>query len=441
MTPTPPDAAEAIGQEMHALVAELYPICRSITGDGVRRTLDIVRKRLPLEVHEVPSGTPVFDWTVPREWNIRDAYVSGVDGQRVIDFRRSTLHVMSYSVPVRARLTRAELEPHLFSRPELPDAVPYRTSYYSESWGFCLSQRQRDRLAEGEYDVVIDASLEAGSLTYGECDLPGASDEMVLVSTHICHPSLANDNLYGIEVAVRLAQALAARARRYSYRFLFIPGTIGSITWLARNEPQVARVKHGLVLAGLGDAGGFTYKKSRRGNAAIDRAVAHVLGQSRRPFVINEFSPYGYDERQFCSPGFDLPVGCLMRSPQGQYPEYHTSADDLGFVSPASLAESFTTCLAVVDVLEHDARYVNQNPRCEPQLGRRGLYRSLGGEMDRASRELAMLWVLNLSDGSHTLLEIAERSGLPFAAIKTAADALVSHGLLKHASDLTGDRA
>jgi aminopeptidase-like protein len=271
--------------------------------------------------------------------------------------------------------------------------------------------------------------------------VPGATDDEVLISCHVCHPSLANDNLSGIALAVALGKHLAGVPLRHSYRFLFIPGTIGSITWLARNEDRVSRIRHGLVLACVGDAGGFTYKRSRRGDAAIDRAVAHVLRHSGAPHTLVDFSPYGYDERQFCSPGFDLPVGCLMRSPQGQYPEYHTSADDLGFVSPASLAESFTTCLAVVDVLEHDARYVNQNPRCEPQLGRRGLYRSLGGEMDRASRELAMLWVLNLSDGSHTLLEIAERSGLPFAAIKTAADALVSHGLLKHASDLTGDRA
>ena len=298
-------------------------------------------------------------------------------------------------------MTLAELRPHLFTRPDLPDVIPYRTSYYKESWGFCLSQRQLDQIAEGEYEVVIDSSLEPGSLTYGEYYLPGASDDEVLVSCHVCHPSLANDNLSGIAVAAGWRGSWPSRSRRYSYRFLFIPGTIGSITWLARNEDRVSRIRHGLVLAGLGDRGGLTYKKSRRGDAEIDRAVAHVLKHAEPPYSIIEFSPYGYDERQFCSPGFNLPVGCLMRTPHGQYREYHTSADDLAFVSPAALAESLGVCLDIIDVLEHNARYVNQNPKCEPQLGRRGLYRSLGGRLDRASRELAMLWVLNLSDRRH----------------------------------------
>jgi aminopeptidase-like protein len=424
-------AYRVAGEEMYALVAELYPICRSITGNGVRTTLEILKRTAPLDVHEVPSGTPVFDWTVPREWNIRDAYVKGADGGRIIDFLESNLHVVSYSVPVRARMTLAELRAHLFTRPDLPDVIPYRTSYYNEAWGFCLSQRQLDQVLEGEYEVVIDSSLEPGSLTYGECYLRGASDDEVLVSCHVCHPSLANDNLSGIAVAARLARELTSRPRRYSYRFLFIPGTIGSITWLARNEERVSRIRHGLVLAGLGEGGTFTYKRSRQGKAEIDRAVAHVLGHAGRKSTVIEFSPYGYDERQFCSPGFDLPVGCLMRTPHGQYREYHTSADDLSFVSPSALAESLGVCLEIIDVLEGNGRYVNQNPKCEPQLGRRGLYRAMGGALDRASRELAMLWVLNLSDGAQSLLDIAERSGLSFTAIKAAADALTSHGLLK----------
>jgi aminopeptidase-like protein len=426
------------GAAMHALVADLFPICRSITGNGVRRTLDILKKDVPLEVHEVPSGSPVFDWVVPREWNIRDAYVQSADGRRVIDFQRSTLHVVNYSVPVRARMTLAELRPHLFTRPDWPEVVPYRTSYYKETWGFCLSERELEGTPEGEYEVVIDSSLEPGALTYGEYHLPGETDDEVLFSCHICHPSLANDNLSAVAVAVGLAQTLASRpSRRYSYRLLFIPGTIGSITWLARNEQSVSRIKHGMVLAGLGAGEAFTYKKSRRGDAEIDRVVSHTLSHGTRPFSVADFSPYGYDERQFCSPGFNLPVGCLMRTPHGQYREYHTSADDLSFVAPALLAESLDTCVRVVDVLERNGRYVNMSPKCEPQLGRRGLYRSLGGEMDAASRELAMLWVLNLSDGGPALLDIAERSGLPFQAIAAAADALTSHGLLKPVTDLT----
>src|SRR5262245_16026698 len=424
------------GQEMHALVTRLYPLCRSITGRGVRQTLDLLREIVDVQVREVASGTPVLDWTVPNEWNIRDAFIKGPDGQKLIDFQRSNLHVVGYSVPVRARMGLAELRPHLFSRPDLPDVIPYRTSYYTEAWGFCLSHRQLEQMVDGEYEVRIDSSLEPGSLTYGEIQLPGASADEVLVSCHICHPSLANDNLSGIAVAAMLAREMSRRPRRYSYRFLFAPGTIGSITWLARNEDQVPRIKHGLVLAGVGDGGGLTYKKSRRGTAEIDRTAAHVLQHTGQANSIVEFSPYGYDERQFCSPGFNLPVGCLMRTPFGQYPEYHTSADNLTFVSPASLGESLAACLDIVEVLEHNACYVNQSPKGEPQLGRRGLYRSTGGHLDRASRELALLWVLNLSDGRHSLLDIAERSGLPFRAIRAAAEALTGQGLLKPGADL-----
>jgi aminopeptidase-like protein len=431
-------ASDSSGAVMHSLVADLFPICRSITGNGIRQTLDVLKRQVPLEVHEVPSGTPVFDWIVPPEWNIREAYVQAADGRRIIDFRASNLHVLNYSVPVRARLRLDELKPHLFTRPDWPEVIPYRTSYYKESWGFCLSHRHLEGIPEGEYEVVIDSSLEPGALTYGEYHLPGESDDEVLFSCHICHPSLANDNLSAVAVAVWLAQALASRpTRRYSYRFLFIPGTIGSITWLARNESSVSRIKHGLVLAGLGAGEGFTYKKSRRGDAEIDRVVTHTLVHAKRPSSVIDFSPYGYDERQFCSPGFNLPIGCLMRTPHGQYREYHTSADDLSFVAPAALEESLETCVRIVDVLERNGRYVNISPKCEPQLGRRGLYRSLGGEMDAASRELAMLWVLNLSDGGSALLDIAERSGLPFHAIVAATDALASHGLLKPVIDLS----
>jgi aminopeptidase-like protein len=411
-------------------VSELYPICRSITGNGVRQTLDILRKRIALEVHEVPTGTPVFDWTVPREWNVRDAYVKTPDGRRVIDFQRSNLHVVGYSVPVRARMTLAALREHLFTRPDLPAATPYRTSYYQEAWGFCLPHRDLAALPDGEYEIVVDSTLEAGSLTYGEYYLAGAEDDEVLFSCHVCHPSLCNDNLSGVALVALLARELATRPRRYSYRFLFIPGTIGSITWLARNEQRVSTIKHGLVVTGIGAPGPCTYKRSRRGNAEIDRVAAHVLEHTGAAHSVVDFTPYGYDERQFCSPGFDLPVGCFMRRPHGEYPEYHTSADDLTFVTPAALAEAFETCRTIVDVLERNARYLNKSPKCEPQLGRRGLYRSLGGGLDRASREMAMLWVLNLSDGRHTLLDIAERANLPFEVIRQAADLLVEHDLL-----------
>jgi aminopeptidase-like protein len=420
-----------LGREMYACVEDLYPLCRSITGDGLRETLRRLGRHVPLTIHEVPTGTPVLDWTIPKEWNIRDAWVKDESGNRVLDFRESNLHVVGYSVPVRTRLPLADLKAHLHALPEQPDAVPYRTSYYQEAWGFCVSQRQLDLLPPGEYEVCIDSSLEPGHLSYGECYLPGETADEVLISSHVCHPSLANDNLAGVTVAVFLARILQGLTLRFSYRFLFVPGTIGSIAWLARNEAALDHVKAGLVLAGLGDPGPPTYKKSRRGNASIDRVVAHVLrsrgGQSR----IAEFSPYGHDERQYCSPGFDLPVGCLMRTPHGEYPEYHTSLDNLDLVRPASLADSLGLTLAVLDVLEADRTYLNQSPKGEPQLGKRGLYRSMGGHRDAGFDEMAVLWVLNLSDGRHSLLGMAERSGYSFDALRRAACALVEHGLLK----------
>lgn len=419
-----------VGEELYKLVAELYPICRSITGDGVRRTLEIVGREIDLEVHEVPTGTEVFDWTVPREWNIRDAWVANAAGERVIDFRASNLHVVSYSVPVRATLPLAELRRHVFTLPEHPDWVPYRTSYYSEAWGFCASQRLLDSLPDGDYEVCVDATLADGHLTYGEHVVPGATEDEVLVTCHVCHPSLANDNLSGIAVASRLAKLLGRTRPRYTHRFLFIPGTIGSITWLARNEDRVGRIRHGLVLACVGDPGRLTYKRSRRGDAEIDRAVAHVLASSGRPHELQDFSPYGYDERQFCSPGFDLPVGCLSRTPYARYPQYHTSADDLDLVRPEHLQDSFEACWEVLRVLDGNRRYVNLNPKCEPQLGRRGLYGSIGGRSDAEERQMAMLWALNLSDGGHSLLDVADRAGLPFALVAEVAGVLEDAGLL-----------
>jgi aminopeptidase-like protein len=418
---------ESVGTALYECAAELYPLCRSLTGDGLRETLRRLQRLVPLTLHEVPTGTAVFDWTVPKEWNIRDAWVKNIRGQRVIDFQRSNLHVVSYSAPVRRHMSLAELRPHLHTLPDSPDWIPYRASYYTETWGFCLSQRQLDTLEDGDYEVCIDSTLEPGSLTYGELLVPGESSDEVLISCHVCHPSLANDNLSGIAIAAHLGRVLRSKPLRYSYRFLFLPGTIGPITWLSRNEDAVPRIRHGLVLVCLGDAGRLTYKQSRRGDAPIDRAAAYVLRHAG-DHAIQSFSPYGYGERQYCSPGFDLPVGRLSRTPHDCYPEYHTSADDLTFIRADRLADSFAACLAIIDVLEHDRTYVNQHPKCEPQLGRRGLYREIGAE------EMAILWVLNQSDGQHSLLDIAERSGLEFEPVRRAAALLARHNLLKETS-------
>lgn len=438
MVQGPPTASEGagtdhdVGAAMHALVAELYPFCRSITGDGVRATLRGVGAHIPLDLHEVPTGTPVLDWTVPPEWNVRDAWVKNARGERVVDFRASNLHLVGYSVPVCAGMTLAELRPRLHTLPEHPDWIPYRTSYYREDWGFCLTARQlaaleRDDAPGARYEVVIDSTLAPGALSYGECLVPGRQADEVIVSAHVCHPSLANDNLSGIALAVELARHVARLRPRYSYRFVFAPGTIGAITWLARNEARVGRIRHGLVLAGVGVAAPFVYKRTRRGDAEIDRVMAHVLAHAAGDHRVVDFTPYGYDERQYGSPGFDLPVGSLSRGGQGGFAEYHTSADDLAVVTPAALAESFALATEIVAVLEGNAAYVNTQPRGEPQLGRRGLYRAMGGP---GASEMAMLWVLNQSDGCHTLLEIAERAALPFAQVRAAADLLLAHDLL-----------
>jgi aminopeptidase-like protein len=430
----PADASlEGSGRAMHGLIRELFPICRSITGDGFRDSLRGLSKIAPIVPNEIPSGTRVFDWTVPKEWNIRDAWIADRSGRRWVDFRESNLHVVNYSIPVRTRMPLAELRRHLHALPDQPDLIPYRTSYYAEDWGFCLSQRILDQLPDGEYEVCIDSTLVPGNLTYGECLLHGTIPDEILISVHSCHPSLANDNLSGMVVAAFLARHLASQPRRHTFRFLFIPGTIGSITWLALHETEAGNIRHGLVLSCLGDPGPLTYKRSRRGNAPIDRATAHVL-RDQGGSAVREFTPYGYDERQYCSPGFNLAVGCLMRTPNGQFPEYHTSADNLNFVRAESLEGSLRKVLEIIAILEHDTVYVNLNPKCEPQLGRRGLYDTKGGTAP-PDLQMAMLWVLNLSDGNHRLIEIAQRAALPFGTIRHAAIALHEAGLLRLAHD------
>ena len=423
-------SADKTGRALHEFIADMYPISRSITGDGTRRTIDLIRNYVPLTTCEVPSGLQVFDWTVPPEWNVRDAYVKNSAGERVIDFRKSNLHLLGYSIPVSAHMTLDELKPHLYSDPEKPDWIPYRTSYYEKTWGFCLPHNELLAMQEDVYEVCIDTSLAPGHLTYGDLRLLGRTSDEVLISCHICHPSLCNDNLSGIAVATALAQHLRKMELRYTYRFVFIPGTIGAITWLALNEAHVGRVKHGFVLTCAGDSGAMTYKRSRRGNTEIDRAWSYVLEQSGEPYEIQEFSPYGYDERQYCSPGFNLPIGTVMRTPFGRFAEYHSSADNLDFVRPAALYDTLTKAIAAIDVIENNACFRNQKPFCEPKLGNYGLYGGLGG-LAAGDFQMGLLWVLNMSDGDHSLLDIAERSKLPWAVIKEAAAALSRAGLIK----------
>jgi aminopeptidase-like protein len=414
------------GRRLHEFAARLYPICRSITGRGVRDTLRLIAARVPLAMHEVPSGTRVFDWRIPLEWNVEDAAVIDADGRRVIDFQAHNLHLVSYSVPTRTTLSLTELSPHLHALPQHPEWIPYRTSYYRRDWGFCMRARDQAALRPGHYRIEVDTSLAPGSLTYGELVIPGRTRAEVLFFTHVCHPSLANDNTSGMAVATALAEWVARERRRLTYRFVFAPGTIGSLTWLKRNERHLARVRHALVLALLGDPAALTYKRTRRESCEIDDIAAHVLGA--RGTVI-PFSPYGYDERQLCAPGFDLPAGRLTRSVNGGYPEYHTSADDLALITPAALQESLEACQHIVEIMENNERYLNRKPKGEPQLGTRGLYGALGGGAP-AEREHAMLWVLNQSDGTRSLLDIARRSGLPFGLLREAALALENAKLI-----------
>jgi aminopeptidase-like protein len=408
----------------------LFPLCRSLTGDGVRSTFDLLEEEIPITRTEIPSGTRIFDWIVPDEWNIRDAYIAAPGGRRVVDFRDSNLHVVSYSEPVRTTLPLEALREHLHTLPDQPDAVPYMTSYYSRTWGFCLPHRQLLALEPGDYEVVIDSTLEPGRLTYAECLVEGSGDQEVLVSTYACHPSLANDNLSGIAVATMLAKQLLGRSPRYSYRFLFAPGTIGPLSWLHKNGDRLDRVAHGLTLNCIGDGGDLAYKRSARENAEVDRAMEVVLRDSRLPHRILPWEPWGGDERQFCSPGFDLPVGVLTRTPHNEYPGYHTSGDSLDRIPPESLGGAVATCLELVDVLESNRRYINLSPHGEPQLGRRGLYRSTGGAVATPEDERGLLWMLNQADGRSTLLDVAQRSGLRYQVLRRAAERLEKAGLL-----------
>jgi aminopeptidase-like protein len=419
------------GIHIHNLITELFPICRSITGNGVRETLGIIAREIPLKITEIPTGSKVLDWEVPDEWNISQAFIKDSHGRKIVDFKDSNLHVVNYSVPVKAKLALPELKKHLFTLQEQPDVIPYRTSYYDRTWGFCMRHADLLKMKDDEYEVVIESSLQEGSMTIAECVKRGTTDKEIIISAHTCHPSLANDNLSGIAVAVQLAKVLVKRKTNYTYRFLFMPGTIGSIAWLSLNEKRTERIKGGFILSGVGDSGSINYKKSRKGDSLIDRAFLQILSQKEGASVL-DFSPYGYDERQFCSPGFNLPVGCFTRSVFSTYPEYHTSGDDTSFVKPENLEDSFKTCMAVIDYLEKAPTYINLNPKGEPQLGKRGLYKAMHDQsVDKKQLQLALLWMLNLSDGNNSLFCISEKSKIEYHLLEKAAGLLEEHNLLK----------
>ena len=446
-----------IGKNMHELMIELFPICRSITGNGVRQSLQILQNHISLDISEIPSGTKVFDWTIPREWNINDAYIKNSKGEKIIDFKKSNLHVLNYSTPIRTKLSLQELLPHLHSLPDQPNVIPYRTSYYKENWGFCITHNQLINLQDDEYEVVIDSTLENGSLTYAEFFIQGESNDEVLFSCYTCHPSMCNDNLSGVVLFTFLAKHLKNLSLKYSYRFLFIPETIGAITWLSQNESNVKKIKHGLVAYCVGDPGNSSYKKSRQGNAEIDQIVMEVLKDTGEEHKVVDFFPTGSDERQFCSPGFNLPVGALVRTFAPEFSEYHTSADNTEFVKAQYLGDTLSKYVKVIAKLEenfgkfkpndkeklgksikekNDRIFLNLNPKCEPQLGKRKLYHDIGSQIPsqggkKIINQFALLWVLNYSDGFHYLSDIVKLSGYDLIDIENSADALVKSHLLK----------
>ena len=420
------------GRSIYSLISELFPITRSITGEGVRESLEIIKEYLPgMKIESIPSGEKVLDWEVPNEWNIQEAWIKDPDGNILVDFHKNNLHVMGYSEPVSKKLPLDELKPKLYTLPEQPDYIPYRTSYYKTDWGFCLTHKMFKSLKPGDYEVYIKSQIQPGFLNYGELYIPGLTDEEFLLSCYICHPSMANDSLSGVGLLVEIAKFLDQKENHYSYRFLFIPETIGSITWLARNRNNLKKIKFGLVATCLGDPGSFTYKKTRQEIADIDRISEFTLKNSGFPYIIEDFSPLGSDERQYCSPGFNLPVGSLMRSRYSKFKEYHTSADNLDYITPEALDETYRMYLKVIENAELNNTFKNLNPFGEPALGKRGLYRNERVQADFPDIQQAYLWVLNYSDGSNDLLEIAKKSGLPFHVIVQAATDLFNHKLLE----------
>lgn len=421
----------SIASRLMETAEQLFPIHRSLSGPGVRETLELLGQQIPLEIRSIPSGTKVFDWTIPDEWTFQSAWIEDHRGERIVDTRHSNLHIVAYSHPLSEMVSWDELKAHLHTSKEVPTAIPYRTTYFDRSWGFCVTQRQYDRLqvSGGPFRVRIESRLEPGVFNYGECHIPGICDEEVHFSIHCCHPSLANDNCSALSVGLHLAQSLLERGPlRFSYRFLFAPATLGPIAWLHERREQLHRIRFGLVLALLGDGGRLTYKQTLGGQHAIDRIVRR-LPDSLRP-QIRAFDPFGYDERQYNSVGVRLPIGRLTRSPNGEYPQYHTSADDMSILVPEALQHSFDALVAITDAIEKTKMYRSTVACGEPQLGRRDLYSGYGDALHKSELQRATMWLLSLADGHHDIDAVAEQSGLSRESLQSAAARLLDHGLL-----------
>ncbi len=452
-----------ITREVDALLQRLFPICRSITGDGLRSTLAILRQVADFDLQEVPSATACYDWTVPDEWNVRDAFVADSTGRRVIDFQQNNVHLVNYSIPFEGVLSYAELAPHLHTLPHLPSAIPYRTSYYNRDWGFCLTHDRFQALnQEEQYHVVVDASLAPGALTYGEAHLPGASGLEFLISTYVCHPSLANDNLSGVVLWILLLRALRQGPRRHAYRFVIAPEPIGALAYIAGHESAVRALAGGLVATTVAGPGKFGYKRTFRGDALIDRAVRLTFRELGLDFTEYPFEINGSDERQYSTPGLRVPVGTICKDKYYEYPYYHTSLDNLEFISAANLVETLKVYLLTIEKLEQNLTYRSLNPIGEPMLGKRGLYPRTGGAIKQKAADQsvhgerryavdagnilygneldAIRWLLFHADGRTPLLDIAERTGLPMGQLFDVAGKLVVGGLLAEVDGSLGNK-
>ncbi len=423
---------------MHALLRKLFPICRSITGPGVRETLSILREHVPLSIYEVPTGAQAFDWEVPKEWRVREAYIDAPDGSRVVDFKDNNLHVVGYSIPVDAVLSLADLQSNLHSLPELPEAIPYVTSYYRETWGFCLAHKKRMRLKEGRYRVVIDSELISGSLTYGELIIPGSTDSEIFISTYICHPSMANNELSGPVVTTMLAKWLLSSPRKFTYRIVFIPETIGALVYLSRNLPEMKRkTRAGLNVTCIGDDRVYSFVPSRKGGTLADRAALCVLREDHPDFIEYSYLDRGSDERQYCSPGIDLPVVSVMRSKYREYPEYHTSLDDCELVTPSGLFGGYSVLKRAIELLERNEFY---ETTClgEPQLGKRGLYPTIGRRITLPAVRL-LLDILAYADGSNDLIDLKSILGVSLDELYQGVETLSRAGLLRPQAGGSGE--
>ncbi|MGM0520403.1 MAG: DUF4910 domain-containing protein [Campylobacterota bacterium] len=425
-----------IGKQIYTLATELYPINRSITGEGVRKTLKILQREVPeLKVFEVPSGTKCFDWEIPLEWNVKDAYIIAPKGEKICEFKKHNLHLLGYSEPVNKEVSLEELQKHLYSLPEQPDAIPYITSYYTRRWGFCLTENDRQKLQHGTYKVFIDSELKEGSLTYGEVILEGKSKKEIFLSTYICHPSMANNELSGPTVTTYLIKYLKALSNReYTYRIVFIPETIGSITYLSQHHKQMKKnIIAGFNITCVGDHHDYSYLPSRYGATLSDKVAKHILSHKATSFKKYSFLDRGSDERQYCAPGIDLPLCSVMRTKYLHYPQYHTSLDDLDFISKEGLEGAYNIYAAIIELLEKNHIY-QTSTLCEPQLGKRKMYPTISSKDSRAQVELMMnFWTY--CDGTNTLLDIAEILSIPAWELYDVAELFYTNKLLVRKND------